>query len=56
MLVLVGFLYLWVSVLTYPISKINFNFEQVGADYSPDAGLPLYLVSNTLPDVRRRNS
>jgi len=37
-------------------SKINFNFEQVAADHSPDAGLPIYLFTYTLPDVRRRNS
>jgi catecholate siderophore receptor len=35
-------------------SKLNFNFEHVDADYSPDNGIPL--VNNDIPGVSRRRS
>lgn len=35
-------------------SRLNFNFEHVDAEYSPDNGLPL--VGNEIPGVSRRRS
>jgi len=37
-----------------PETKLNFNFEYVDAENSPDNGLPL--VNNTIPTVSRRTS